>query len=108
MAIEIPLKYKIPLQGRMNKGVYSCFSPCEFVSPHYDVTPYIIGFADSNIGTMVVWECPVCFKKSYFHFRGDQLGFNYLDRYEEFLKGGEDWSDRAMQKIIDKRKQNEI
>ena len=103
---QIPLKYKVPLQGRMNKGVYSCFYPCDFVAPHYDVTPYIKGFADSNYGTMVVWECPLCFKKSYFHYRGDMYGFDYILRYEEFLKGGDDWDDRAMQRTIDLIKSN--
>lgn len=39
MNIETPLKYKVPLQGKMNKCVYSCFNPCDFETPEYDITP---------------------------------------------------------------------
>lgn len=98
----IPIQFKIPLQGRMNKGVYQCLE-CRFTAPEYDVTPYIKGFADSNYGEMVVWECPECGQKQFFHYRGDMYGFDYVTNYQEFLKGG-DWKERALQMIIDKRK----
>lgn len=90
----IPIKFKIPLQGKMNKGVYNCIK-CDFVSPHYDVTPYILGFSESNWGDMVVWECPKCGQKMFFHYIGNRYCFDYIIRYEEFLKGG-DWNKRAL------------
>jgi len=63
---KIDLKYKIPLQGKYHKGINYCpFCDHEPNNIHSE----IIGFADSNIGTMVIIECPNCFEKWKFHAR---------------------------------------
>lgn len=64
--MKTPLKYKTRLKGEYWAGISSC--------PHCDykvdlITKYCIGFADSNIGEMVMMECPECFKFWYFHAR---------------------------------------
>lgn len=72
---HIPLEYKIPLQGIMNKGVFDCIQSgfggkCKNPTSHrlnkYCVIEDIIGFADSPWGTMVVWQCRECGQNNFF------------------------------------------
>ena len=83
--MKIPDIYKIPLQGKMNKGVYSCLA-CRFQALNYNVTPHIIGFAESQWGDMVVWECPDCGQKQFFHLRGSE-SCDYVAAYSGFKNG---------------------
>ena len=51
----------------------------DFICPHCDksgffdgygeprIKPNVIGWCDTNIGYMIVFECPCCFKKYRFH-----------------------------------------
>jgi hypothetical protein len=75
----IDLKYMIPLTGEYNAGISDCpncgFEP-ECIQPH------IIGFSNSNIGRMVVCECPKCFTKWYFHARTN-IHYNYFLQWIE-------------------------
>lgn len=98
---NIPLQYLVPLQGRMNKGVFKCFNiRCNFEPTHrqseYGVTEDIIGFANSNIGKMVVWECKGCGEKYFFHLRENENpipAHDYVVRYHEFITTGK-WTYR--------------
>lgn len=92
---NIPLHYMIPLQGKMNRGVYDCFeSGCHFEPTHrkspYSVVEDIIGFANSNIGKMVIWECKGCGEKYFFHLRENDIFSNidYVNLYHQFLTTG--------------------
>lgn len=72
----IDAKYKISLTGEYHRGVTYC--------PECDYTPKLIGdcimgFADSNIGTMAICECPKCFSKWRFHVRLDSRAMSYYD-----------------------------
>jgi len=91
---NIPLKYKVPLQGTMNKGIYSCFE-CRFDPVHrqskYTVVEDIIGFADSIDGVMVVWECKNCGTKYFYHLRDWEETIKAHDivvKYDEYVKTG--------------------
>jgi hypothetical protein len=80
--MDINLKYMIPLQGEYNAGVSDCPN-CDYsLRP---IEPYIIGFADSRIGKMIVCECPECFTKWHFHLRG---GMHY-DCFLQWIEMGE-------------------
>lgn len=96
---------KIALTGRMNKAVYRCLD-CDFKAPHYSVVPYMLGVADSAYGEMVVWECPECFSKWFFHSRGNrQDSYPYEIAHELYSKGVKDWYGEA--KSI-QRRQREV
>jgi len=93
---NIPVKYKIPLTGKMNKGVFDCLNEwngCPNRKSHrqspYCVIEDIIGFADSNWGTMVVWECKCCGQKQFFHLREySRGGLDYVKAYHEYITTG--------------------
>lgn len=93
--LNIPKQYMIPLQGEMNKGVYDCFQ-CNFEPTHrkskFGVTEDILGFANSNIGKMVVWECKGCGQKYYFHLRENDLPYiqahDKVITYHEYVTTG--------------------
>lgn len=96
---NIPKEYMIPLQGKMNKGVYNCFDyKCEKPISHraskYNVIEDIIGFANSNIGKMVVWECKGCGQKYYFHLREfeETTHHDYVKFYHDYKTKGS-WID---------------
>jgi RNase P subunit RPR2 len=78
--IKIPLKYKIPKQGRPNKSVSNC-EECDFSARHAYIIPYIIGFFEYAGMQFVAWECPECGSKWYFHIRTDA----WFKWYEEYL-----------------------
>lgn len=64
MKIEIKNEHKIPIQGRINKGVYECIK-CSFKPENYNVTPYVLGFNDFCPGlAWCIWQCPKCHKKA--------------------------------------------
>lgn len=92
--MKIPSKFKVQPQGRINKGVYECYA-CDFKAPNYNVTPFIVGFADHPAGLMVVWQCPECGSKSMFHQRKDKHSMNYVVQFESFLSGDVDWIERS-------------
>ena len=77
------LKYKIPLTGTKNLGVYSCIA-CNYICKNYNIIPYALGFADSVHGLMLIWECPKCFEKQYFHARG--CSNFYIDSFLDYQK----------------------
>lgn len=95
---NIPLKYKIPLQGKMNKGVFDCINSgwggkCENPKSHrrspYNVTEDIVGFAESQWGTMVIWECKGCGQKQFFHLRENERGGpDYVVLYHNYITTG--------------------
>jgi RNase P subunit RPR2 len=74
----IPLKYRIPKQGRPNKSVSDC-EECDFSALH-NLVEYIIGFFEYNGMDFVVWECPECGSKWYFHSRSNA----WLRWYEDY------------------------
>lgn len=70
----------------------------DFVCPHCDksgffdgygeprIKPNVIGWCDTNIGYMIVFECPCCFKKYRFHgtvgtWNADIDEFEYYFRF---------------------------
>ncbi|MFW5847477.1 MAG: hypothetical protein ACOCVF_00970 [bacterium] len=81
--MKINSKYKIPLTGSYNRGVYIC-NNCNLKllgdNPFGGVADHIIGFADSKIGLVCIIECPKCFEKWFFH-----VGFGGLNYYDFFL-----------------------
>jgi len=89
--MEIPIKYRIPLQGKYNRMCHKCLD-CGFNALDGDNSTYdfLIGFADSNIGHLMIWECPKCFAKWSFHSRihedGDEL--NSFTRFMERIEAG--------------------
>lgn len=94
---NIPLEYKIALQGKMNKGVYDCINShdgkCSSEQNHrknkYKVIEDIIGFAESQWGTMVVWECKDCGQIQFFHLReNEKTSFDYVSEFDTFHKNG--------------------
>ena len=82
---KVDSKYKIQLTGEYWAGVLSC-PECGF-QPDCSITVHIIGFADSNIGTMAICECPMCFTKWHFHARLNTK-FNYYDMFLEGIDNG--------------------
>lgn len=89
----IPIDYKIELVGKRNGMVYQCVNyECRFDAPKGNVTPFILGFAETTYGKFVVWECPKCFQKQYFHyFHSLDYGYNYVKSFEAFKNGEQDW-----------------
>ena len=85
----IPIEVIIPLQGKYNKGVSNCIE-CNFRNPEYNVTPNIIGFAESKWGEMLVWECPICHTKQFFHY-DTSYGFDYVKAFIAFKSGDPKW-----------------
>lgn len=95
---NIPLCYKIPLQGKMNKGVFDCINsgfggncsnPVSHRKSPYCVIEDIIGFADSPWGTMVVWECKECGQKQFFHLREEESNhIDYVELYHRWRTTG--------------------
>jgi hypothetical protein len=85
---EVDIKYRIPLQGKYWKGINSC-PHCGFYPD--SVTGEIIGFADSDIGLMVICECPKCFKKWRFHARDSYKYFKLWiqNGWQKHFKGTE-------------------
>jgi DNA-directed RNA polymerase subunit RPC12/RpoP len=84
----IPAEYIIEPVGRKNGMVYKCVE-CWKEAPDCNVTPYIIGFADTQWGRLVFWECPHCYQKQFFHYRSD--GYNYLEAYKAYKNGDVKW-----------------
>lgn len=80
---KVDVKYKRPLVGRYNKSVSYCLE-CgfEFVKnkAHGSLFDNMTGFNESNIGLVVMWECPVCFSKWFYH--GDEHYEYFLDSVE--------------------------
>lgn len=78
--MKVSVKYKIPLTGIYNKAVSLCLN-CrhEFIRNNAYGTLFdnIIGFNESGIGLVAIWECPVCFSKWYYH--GDEHYDYFLD-----------------------------
>lgn len=77
----IDKKYRRPLTGKYNSGVYKC-RDCGTVllccEPNGTVYQHIFGFADAYIGNVAMVECPVCFEKWYFHSRANEsMGGSY-------------------------------
>lgn len=70
MEINVDLKYKRPLVGRYNKSVSRCLE-CnhEFIrnTKYGTIFDNIIGFNESHIGLVAMWECPVCSNKWFYH-----------------------------------------
>ena len=95
---SIPLRYKVPLQGKMNKGIFDCINSifsekCGYKPTHrqniYSVVEDIVGFADSAWGTMVIWECKGCGQKQFFHLRENEVRrIDYVALYHSFLTTG--------------------
>jgi len=62
--MEIDLKYKIKPVGEYNPAIYECPCGANLIDRFHS---HAIGFADTNIGLVMVTECPYCFKKFYSH-----------------------------------------
>jgi len=85
----------IPLQGKMNKGVFSCFE-CRHEPTHrkskFNVVEDILGFANSNIGQMVVWQCKGCGEIYFFHLRENDKPYikahDIVVKYHEYKETG--------------------
>lgn len=83
--MKINNKYKVHLQGKYNKAVNACLN-CDFSFHklklfnlgHGNIFENIIGFNESNIGLVTIWECPICFNKWFFHTHSYEF-------YEHFL-----------------------
>lgn len=82
---NIDPKYRIPLQGKYNSGIYTCnHCGCEILFGDKDygsLYDHIIGFNDSPIGMVAIYECPECFEKFYCH-----NGYGKLTSYMYFLE----------------------
>lgn len=96
---NIPQEYIVPLQGKMNKGVYDCINSgwggnCTGDVSHrknpYGVIEDIIGFAPSQWGTMVVWKCKSCGQIQCFHLRENEpiQHHDYVRMYHEYKTTG--------------------
>lgn len=94
---NIPVEYRIQLSGKMNKGVFECINrwdKCKASTNHRQIPSIvvedIIGFADSQWGWMVVWECKECGQKQFFHLReNEQYGsLDYVKMYHEYMTTG--------------------
>lgn len=68
---EIDVKYRIPLQGEYNPGIFYC--PCcrppnlTSLGTELKIPDHVIGFAELKGEAVAVFECPNCFAKSYYH-----------------------------------------
>jgi len=70
--MKIDVKYKIPLIGEYNASIShcpECGNDTDNFKENYNVVDFAIGIADSDMGEMIVIECPFCFHKFYFHTR---------------------------------------
>ena len=87
----IDLKYKIPLVGKFNTGIYICPNcDCDLLAnpKHGIVHQHIIGFSHHfSIGDVAIVICPECFKKWYFHSRS--YGNNVYEYFLRLVKNGE-------------------
>jgi hypothetical protein len=67
---EVSLKHKKPLVGNYNKSISICLD-CDhnFLKnlKYGTLFDNIIGFNESHIGLVAMWECPVCFSKWFYH-----------------------------------------
>lgn len=80
---KIDKKYKIPLVGKYNKGIYTCFncnSKLLFNDKLGTTFDNMIGFSEAPIGIVTIVECPVCFEKWYYH-----VSYGTIDTYDYFL-----------------------
>ena len=90
---NIPSEYIISLQGIMNRGVFECFK-CNTKHTHrkseYWVIEDVLGFADSQWGKMVVWQCKECGQIYFFHLRENEpiTPFDYVAFYHQYKTTG--------------------
>jgi len=89
----IPVDLRIELVGRRNGMVSKCVNyEYSFEAKDGNVTPYIIGFAETTYGKFVVWECPKCFQKQYFHYMHSiECGYDYVKSLQAFKDENKDW-----------------
>lgn len=88
--MQIERKYRKPLVGKYNAGIYICPECNTTLLGGYrfgNVYQHIIGFADSHNGNMAMVECPKCFHKWYFHSRLNESS-NVYDHFLEHLNMG--------------------
>ena len=96
---NIPIEYRVQLQGKMNRGVFDCINSgfggkCSGSKNHrqspYNVVEDIIGFADSQWGRMVGWKCRECGQIQFFHLRENENRgtFDYVRMYHEYKTTG--------------------
>jgi len=72
--MKIPLKYKVPLQGEYNPGIFYCPNTgCDF-EKDFDNMNWFIGFTDEYI----ICECPKCFTKWHYHHRNSESKINCI------------------------------
>jgi len=80
-------KYKIPYHGTYHKGINDCphcgFHLLNDLKDDDVFSNYCCGFSNTEIGLLMVIECPKCFKKWSFHV--DQ---NFYDYFLESVDGG--------------------
>lgn len=63
--IEVDIKYKVPLTGTYNAGVFECpYCNHNILEEFYN---HICGFCESHIGMVKITECPNCYEKYYSH-----------------------------------------
>ncbi len=91
----VPVKYRVPLQGKYCAGVYAC------VKCRYNIitktkrlfkegrgkgtNDVVYGFADLRGYTVRMWECPLCFTKQHNHASHNDITRFLLFRGEEKL-----------------------
>lgn len=63
--LQVDIKYRVPLVGRYNAGVYECLY-CDHSVLH-DFYNHICGFSHAPIGVVKITECPNCHEKYYSH-----------------------------------------
>lgn len=78
--IEIDVKYKVPLVGTYNVGVYEC-PYCDHSVLH-EFYNHICGFSEAPIGIVKITECPHCHEKYYSHTSEHDYHL-FLDAVEE-------------------------
>ena len=72
--LDIPLKYRMPLQGKYNRAVLRCFCGSDELKA--------IGFAEFNGEVVVIKECGECFEKCYHHCRQKGSARTYIHYLE--------------------------
>lgn len=90
--MTIDIKYKIPLTGKYNAGVYrrvECGVELLTGEKHGSVYNHVIGAADAYIGAVVVVECPQCFSKWYFHAGNTEVGGGAYGYFVRAIEEGE-------------------
>lgn len=79
MSERIDNKYKIPVYGTYHKGVNYCpdcdYRPDRHLDPFFDNA---CGFCDTEIGLLIVLECPKCFEKWSCHACSDFIMYFLL------------------------------